>query len=214
MQNEWRDNNENLKQSDSDLFIKIWTSPRYVLKYINDHEYDKYINVLLFLAGISRAFDRASVKGMGDTFPLWGIILICIILGGLLGWISFYIYAVLVSAAGKLFDGKGDSYSILRIFSYAMIPSILTLFLLIIQIAIYGVEVFKHDDYMVSDGWFDTVFVYGLIIFEIILGICTMVFTVIGVSEVHKISIWESVLSLLMPFLIILVPILIFVLLS
>lgn len=69
MQEIIENNNENLNFTDKDIFRKIWTSPRKVFKYINEKHYDKYVTMLLILSGISNAFDRASMKNMGDTMP-------------------------------------------------------------------------------------------------------------------------------------------------
>ena len=137
--------NEILILSDKDIFTKIWTSPRLVFKYLNDNKYDNYVYILLFLAGITRAFDKASLKDMGDNQSLLAVVLISIILGGLFGWITFYIYAALMSWTGEWLDGKGDAKSLLRIISYGMLPSIVALLLLIPQIALFGNEIFQSD---------------------------------------------------------------------
>jgi len=206
-------NNESINLTDKDLFIKIWTTPRQVFKYINDNHYEKYVTVLLVLSGISRSFDRASIKNMGDKMSIWAILGLCIILGGLLGWISYYIYAALVSWTGKWLKGQGDTSSILRILSYAMIPSIIALLFLIPQIGIYGVEIFKEDGDITSASWISNILVYGSMFLEVVLGIWTLIFCVVGISEVQKLSIGKSILNLLLPILVILVPILIIVLL-
>lgn len=213
MENILDSNDENLNLTYKDIFTKIWTSPRLVFKYINDNHYNKYVTVLLVLSGISRSFDRASMKNMGDTISLWAILGNCILLGGLLGWISYYIYAALLSWTGKWLNGQGNTSSILTILSYAMIPSIIALVFLIPQIGIYGVEIFKQDGDITSAGWISNVFVYGSMILEFILGIWTIVFCVVGISEVQKISIGKSILNLLLPGIVIVVPILILVLL-
>ena len=206
------DTNEISNLTDKDLFTKIWTSPRQVFKYINDNRYDKYVTILLVLSGISRSFDRASMKNMGDKMSIWGILGFSIILGGLLGWVSYYIYAGLVSWTGKWLKGQGDTSSILRMFSYAMLPSIIALIFLIPQIGIYGVEIFKADGDITSAGWISNIFVYGSMFLEVILGIWTIVFSVVGLSEVQKLTIGKSILNLLLPLFVILGPILILVL--
>jgi hypothetical protein len=203
---------ENLNIKDKYLFTKIWSSPRKVFKYINDNHYDKYVTVLLVLSGISRAFDRASMKNMGDKMSIWAIIGLSIILGGLLGWISFYIYAALVNWTGKWLKGQGNTSSILRIISYAMIPTIIALIVLIPQIGIYGVEIFKENGDITSAGLLPNIFVYGSMILEFILSIWTIVLCVVGISEVQKLSIGKSILNLLLPLFVILIPILILVL--
>jgi hypothetical protein len=193
--------------TDQELFTQIWTSPRAVLKYINDNHYDKYVNVLLVLAGISRAFDRASQKDMGDTMSLWAIIGISVILGGLLGWVSFYIYAALLSWTGKWLGGIGDTSSLLRILAYAMIPAIVALVFLIPPMAVYGIEMFKADGDISSAGLIPNIFVYGSMGMELILGIWAIVTSIIGISEVQKISIGRSILNIFLPVLIIALPI-------
>jgi hypothetical protein len=198
--------------SDKKLFSKIWTSPRKVFRFINTYKYDKYVTGLLILAGITRTFDRASMKNMGDNFSLWGIIAFCIIIGAIFGWITYYIYSALISWTGKWIDGKGNTDSILRVLSYALIPSIISLLLLIPQIAIYGNEIFKSDGDISSGGIVSNIIVYGSMILEFTLGIWSLVLCVIGISEVQKLSIGKSIFNLLLPAIVIMTPILIIVL--
>ena len=108
---------ENL--SDKDIFAKIWTSPRRVFKYLHERNYDKYVTILLVLSGISRAFDQAATKNFGDKMSIWAILGICIIVGGLFGWLTYYIYAALLSWTGKWLKGEGNTNSILRMISHA-----------------------------------------------------------------------------------------------
>jgi hypothetical protein len=198
--------------SDKKLFSGIWTSPRKVFKFINTYKYDKYVTGLLILAGITRTFDRASMKNMGDNFSLWGILAFCIIIGAIFGWVTYYIYSALISWTGKWINGKGNTDSILRVLSYALIPSIISLLLLIPQIAIYGNEIFKSDGDISSGGIVSNIIVYGSMILEFTLGIWSLVLCVIGISEVQKLSIGKSILNLLLPAIVIMTPILIIVL--
>ncbi|MBQ4804676.1 Yip1 domain-containing protein [Aquimarina amphilecti] len=212
MNNELTDSENSQSLTDKDIFVKIWTSPRTVFKFINDNQYDKYVNILLFFAGISRAFDRASLKDTGDTMSLFAIIGFCVFFGGLLGWISYYIYSALLSWTGKWIKGQGDTKSILRIISYAMIPAVIGLIFLIPQIGIYGNEMFKSNGDIVSAGLVSNIFVYGALILEFILGIWTIIFCVVGVSEVQKLSIGKTILNLLLPFFVFMIPIVIIIL--
>ncbi len=211
MNNEIESTNQTKTLTDKELFYNIWTKPREVFKYINEKPFDKYVKILLVLAGISRALDRASMKDMGDNMSLWGILGISIVVGGLLGWISYYIYASLLSWTGGWLDGQGDTNALLRILSYAMIPSIVAMLFLIPQIAIYGNEIFKAEGDIISAGLIPNIVVYGFMIIQIILGIWTMVLCVIGVSEVQKFSIGKAILNILLPVLVFIIPIFILV---
>ncbi len=199
------DDMEVVSLTDKEIFLRIWTSPRLVFKYINDNDYGKYVTILLMLAGINSAFDKAINNNMGDSIPLWGVFALCIVGGGLLGWISFYIYAALVSWTGDLLHGEGDTDSILRIMSYAALPQILTLVPLFICALASGNEVFQSDKSIDSMG---AILLYGLAAFNVCLGIWGFILTIIGVSEVQKLSVWKSLLNLLLPVLIIGAPIL------
>ena len=194
--------------SDRKLFIGILTSPREAFSFINTYQYQKHVSLLLVLAGISRTFDRASTKNMGDNFSLWGVITFCIIIGAICGWLIYYLYSAMISWTGKWLNGKGNTDSILRVMAYALIPSILALLFLIPQIAIYGNEMFKSDGDITSGGIVSNIIVYGAILLEFSLGIWTLVLCVIGLSEVQKISIAKSILNLFLPAIVIIVPVL------
>lgn len=209
---DFEDNLNSNSISENEIFNKIWTSPREVFKFINKYKYDKYGTILLILAGISRTFDRASMKNMGDSFSLWGIIAFCIIIGALFGWITYYIYSALISWTGKWIDGKGNTDSILRVLSYALIPSIISLFFIIPQIAVYGNEIYKSDGDITSGGIISNIIFYSSLIIEAALGIWSLVLCVIGISEVQKLSIGKSILNLILPAIVIMIPILIIVL--
>jgi len=204
---------EKFQLTDKEIFTKIWIYPRQVFKFLDETYYDKFVTILLVLSGISRTFDRASLNNMGDKMSLGGVIAFCIVAGGLLGWISFYIYSALLSWTGKWLNGQGNTKSILRMLAHAMLPTIVALIFLIPQIIIYGNEVFKSEGDIISAGLTSNIIVYGSMILEFILGVWTIILVVIGLSVVQKISIGKSILNLLLPILIILVPILLIVLL-
>ncbi|WOK09030.1 Yip1 family protein [Imperialibacter roseus] len=198
--------------TDNEIFTAIWTSPRQVFKYINDNHYEKYMTLLLVLGGIASAFDRASSRNMGDTLSIEVIIGIGVVAGGLFGWISYYIYASLLSWTGGWLNGKGSSKSILRMLSYALIPIVISVAFIVPQIAVYGVDIFKSDGDVTSAGLLGNIVFYVSALAKVILSIWTLILTVIGISEVQKLSIGKAILNLILPAVIIIVPILIIVL--
>lgn len=200
--------------SDQDIFTKIWTEPRRIFKFINDTQYEKYLYILLIFAGIGRAFDRASSKDMGDHSSLFSIVFGGIILGGMLGWISYYIYAALLSWTGKWLNGVGNTSSIYRIMAYAMIPSIIGLVFVFLQIAVYGQDYFKSNtDYLEANIAGSIVFWVSLAM-EILLSLTSLVFMIIGLSEVQKFSIGKAIANLFLPIAFIVVPIVLIVSIS
>lgn len=198
--------------TDQELFKKIWTSPRLVFSYIHSTNYRKYFYLLAVLAGISNAFDRAALKDLGDTYSLPLIMGLSIVLGGLLGWISIYIYSFLISLTGGWLGGKSTTSSIFHIVVYAMIPSVLALTLVIIQIGFFGNQVFQSNLDFLDGGILGNIVFWITTLAELGLAIYTLVFLTVANSEVQGLSTGKSILNLLLPILVIIIPIILLVL--
>lgn len=192
--------------SDVSILQKIWTEPRSVLRYINLAGHDKYVPLLLVLAGIVRSFDRARSNDVGQDKELVAIIGLSVLMGGLLGWLSFYLYSTLVSWTGKWLGGKADTSDILRMIAYGMIPSIFGLILLIPQIGIHGNDLFISDADLTSGSvLLDTLF-YVFLFSEVALGILSMCLCIIGISEAQEFTTGKALLNALLPAIIIVLP--------
>lgn len=198
--------------SDKKIFLKLLSSPREVFSFLNSYKYDKNVNLLLILAGITSTFNRASTKNMGDNLPLWGVIITCIIVGIIFGWITYYIYAALINWTGKWLKGQGTTNAILRVLSYAVIPSITSMVLLIPQMVIYGNDIFRSDGDISSGGIASNIFFYTSLLLEFGLSIWSIILCVIAISEVQKLSIAKAVLNLALPAIVIMTPIFLLIL--
>jgi hypothetical protein len=198
--------------TETDIFTKIWLSPREVLKYIHENKYNKYVTVLLILSGIAKAFDNASAKNTGDNLSLWMLVIACIVGGALFGWISYYLYAALISWTGKWLKGQGDTSSLIRVLAYSSIPAIVALIFYIPQIIVYGDDLFKSNRHTADINWISSGIVYGSMALEFCLGILSVRLSVIAISEVQKFSIGKSILNIFLSALVIVIPIVILVL--
>ncbi len=50
--------------TDEDVFSSIWFNPRKVFSFINRYNYNKYIYLLLVLAGVANAFYKNADKDL------------------------------------------------------------------------------------------------------------------------------------------------------
>jgi hypothetical protein len=190
---------EEICLSEKDIFRKIWMYPRMVFKFINDTKFNQLTTVLLIFAGIISSLNNASGRNIGDYMPLWGVLIACVFGGAIFGWISYYIYAALLSWTGKWLKGVGSTKSLLRMMSVAFIPSLVIIFIFILRIVLYGNEVFQSNIDIYGKGTF-TIVVYAFSAFvQVGIGIWTLAILVIGISEVQKLSIWKSILNLILP---------------
>ena len=194
---------EGIRLSGKDIFSKIWMSPRRVFRCINDSNYRELTTSLLIFAGIVSALNNASARNLGDQMPLLSVLIVCVLGGGIFGWIYFYLYAALLSWTGKWLKGTGNTKSLLRMMSFAFIPSLVLILIFILQIALYGNEVFQGHVDIFAKG-VPTVAAYAFFTFvQVAIGVWTLAILVIGISEVQKLSIWKSILNLILPMIII-----------
>lgn len=196
--------------TEDNLIYKIWIKPTTTLAYILKNCPDKFMVPLMILGGITRAIDRASTQNMGDKYSIFYILIITIVAGGLFGWISYYFYAWLLEITGKWLKGKADYEEFKTVIAWSLIPSICSLVLLIPEILIFGVDIFKSD---MSDTGVVSIMLmvlFGLV--EITLGIWTLIIFVKGVSLIQNFNTWKAILNMILPVFLILIPILFIVL--
>ena len=194
---------EGIRLSGRDIFSKIWMSPRMVFKFVNDSNYNRLTTSMLILAGIVNALYSASFRNIGDHLSLPIVLIVCLLGGVIFGWIYFYLYAALLSWTGKWLKGAGNTRSLLRMMSLAFIPSLVLILLFIVRIALYGNEVFQSNIDIFAKGA-PTIAAYAFFTFvETAIGVWTLGILIIGISEVQKLSIWKSILNMILPIIIV-----------
>lgn len=194
---------EGIRLSGRDIFSKIWMSPRMVFKFVNDSNYNGLTTSMLIFAGIVNALYSASFRNIGDQMSLPIVLIVCLIGGGIFGWIYFYLYAALLSWTGKWLKGAGNTRSLLRMMSLAFIPSLVLILPFILRIALYGNEVFQSNIDIFAKGA-PTIAAYAFFTFvETAIGVWTLGILIIGISEVQKLSVWKSILNMILPIIIV-----------
>lgn len=194
---------EEPRLSNFEVFIKIWLKPKMVFKFINGYHYENYMILLLILLGVVKTLDGLVDKGNSIDLSMGTIIVNAVLIGGITGWIGTYIYAVFISLTGPLFDGKANTKSILRVLAYGYIPTVCSLLIIAAQIFLIKKNYYEIDENL-------QLFIsYGLLSIEIALSLWTVVLCVVGIAEVQKFSYVKAFFNLLMPFLILIIPILV-----
>ncbi|MGF1923988.1 MAG: hypothetical protein ACQUHE_07385, partial [Bacteroidia bacterium] len=94
-----------MELTDKEVVTQIWIYPRKVFRYINETGYNKYFSLILFVCGIVGVLQRKLYSGV-EQGEVFGEIVMAVIFGGLLGWISFYVYASLISFTGQWLGGS------------------------------------------------------------------------------------------------------------
>lgn len=179
------------------LLVSIWRQPTATLRYILAQCPDKYVTVLLVLGGIARAVGRASQQNMGDRNSTAGILLMAVLMGGLTGWITYYVYAWGMRLAGEWLGGHASSEQLRTVLAWALIPTVVGLVLTIPQAVIFGDDLFRSTPTDTSAFAENARLAFGLA--EVVLAVWAVVILVCGLRLVQGFSVGRALANMVLP---------------
>lgn len=199
---------ESTSINEENLLTKIWFSPTATLTYILKNCPQKYVLVLFALGGIVRSVERGIDKEMGEKMSTFGVLGFAFVLGGLFGWITYYLYAWAISVSGNWMSGQAEPAALRTVIAWALVPTVCSLTLLIPQLFLFGDDLFRAD---ALDMTFETSSLHFFFaILKISLSIWSVVILVKGISLVQNFGIGKSILNMMFPGLFVMVPLLLF----
>ena len=189
----------------------ILTRPRQTLKWILEKNPSQLIILtFIFFVGVFKEIAKAKPKDYSEANNLIDFLLTILLRGGLMQVVTYSLFIWGINFSSSWFGGAGN-------FKRTQIAFTWTLFLLFISGFVLTVFTYSFSD---SDIFFaelpiiyqrDFLLTYKSIyaILHIILVVWYIVLIIIAISEVQKLSIWQSIGSLVCGLLIITVPLII-----
>ncbi|OIQ27225.1 MAG: hypothetical protein BM564_13100 [Bacteroidetes bacterium MedPE-SWsnd-G2] len=181
------------------LIYSLIIHPKATLQYILEKCPSKYVFPLLLIGGIANVFQQASENGKGDHSSLEVIVISSIIAGAIFGWIGYFIFAWALSVTGKWMGGKANFEEFKTVLAWAQIPSIFYLILIVPQILIFGLDLFKTEFSQESEV--KDIIILGFALIELGLGLWSLVISVIGIKIIQGFNTVKAIVNLIMPFL-------------
>ena len=198
--------------TEKNLISQIWFRPTDTLNFIINKCPEKYVTVFIVLGALVNSIDKALIRNSNADKTLIEVLPLAIIFGLLLGWISFYIYAFVLSITGEFIGGKSQPKEFRTILGWALIPLISTLILLIPKILIFGDDLLLKNYY--NESVLLTITYFSFTVLEFILGIWSLIILVKGVMIIQEFRLGKSILNIILPILIILIPVFLIVWIS
>lgn len=181
--------------NENNLLIKIWYKPKETLKFILEYYPDKYVRVLLFLAGVGSTLQSSLENGIGGSVPeIIGGLFAILLLGGISGWVSYFIYAWAMSLTGNWLQGKAEPHEFRTVLAWALVPVITLILVIILEIAAFGIHSFANNFYQANEV---LLLIFGII--SIILSIWSVVILVIGIMIIQQFGVLKAILNMLLP---------------
>ena len=199
-------------QDDLRPFQTIWLHPRKTVRSIVAFNPEMHVLLLVCLAGIGEALDRASNKNAGDSMPLGAIFALAFVLGPLSGLIGLWIGSYLIRISGEWLGGNAPREHIKTAMAWSSVPAVFALPLWIPQLLLIGEEMFTTNTPRLDAQPALLIPFLGIALVELVLGIWGFVLLCNTVAEVQGFrSAWRGFGNLILAGLIVFVPLMIVV---
>ncbi|WKA53040.1 Yip1 family protein [Planococcus shixiaomingii] len=178
-------------------FTGIWVRTRETVRYVIEEKSFGYVMMLIVIAGIISslvgAFDPEATAG----FPIWGTLLMGIIIGPIAGIVGVAIISAIYLVIGKLFKGTSTYSEMFKAIGTTSIPSIWFAPILL-------VGYLAAPDLMAVDA--EVEITPASMIIGGLMAIAGLVFTIWSIliqskaiGEAHRFSSWKGFFTLLIP---------------
>lgn len=189
-------------------WLSIWIHPRRTIRHIVETDPDRYVLLLVAIAGIGSSLDKASIRSAGDRFALGTILLAALIVGPVAGIAMLYLGGALLRWTGRWIGGRATSRDIRCAIAWAGVVSIWAMILWVPQLLIFGKEIFTTETPMIDASLLLMALFLALGAIDIILGIWALVVFLKCLGEVQGFSAWKALGNILLACLVVLGPLL------
>jgi hypothetical protein len=198
---------------DFNPWLRILSQPRPAIRHIIERNPEKYIYLIAGLQGIQHAFDQAREYNMADQFSSPMIIVFLILFGPFFGWLGLLPGSYLLKLTGKLLGGKARVIEIRSAMAWAAVPMVFNLALIVVQLSVFGFDVFSEILDMQNLSIRQWFFFLPLLLIEITAGVWSLYLFFVTNSEVQGYSVTRAVVSAVLSLLLVSVPLVLVILL-
>jgi hypothetical protein len=167
------------------------------------------IPILASLAGVAGSLDRSIDQNMGDRGSLAGLLGLAVLAGIIGGLVTLYLGSFLIEVSGGWLKGKAETGQIRMALAWASVPKVFSLFPWILLIAVAGRGLFQASEQSLDELEPGELLVsLGMILIIAIANLWSLILLCQTLAEVQGFrSGWRAFLSILLAFLIVVVPV-------
>lgn len=182
-----------VEQEKLNPFLSIWLHPKKTARYVLNNKGIGYAIFIICLGYIGSMCSGLIDSQLYPMIPMWGIILLLLILSPILGIISNAFNALLIWLFGKIFKGTGTYKEIFQSTALVSIP-------FVVLIPFYFIWLFINPNSLFyADFEGNIIFPIFVIILTIAVVIWCFVITVATIAEAHQFSNWKAFFTILIP---------------
>ena len=173
-------------------WFTIWIRPRETIRHLVDSEPKYSVFLLAILLGFEVLLGFTSSNYYADRMPLLEMIIYIILWAPLYGLFHWFIYAILLFKVGQWLGGVGTFSELRTTVAWSAMPLFWGMLLWVPTIIILGEGAFSVN--LPSIGSIAMVILIVVWILKQAFLIWYLVVFVVGIADVHEVSIWKSLL--------------------
>ena len=187
-------------------WVSIWTQPRATIQQIVDSDPEQSVLILAGIAGFVSTLDSVRDAGLGDGIPWFYIVLICALIGSLLGIAGLYVFSFLLHWTGKWLDGRASQPLIRAAGAWAQVPIIWGLLLWVPLIALFGQDLFRSGSFGLESNPFFS-YLVPITSIGIALGVWSLVLSLHCLAQVQGFSVWKALGNYVLVIAVVVIPV-------
>lgn len=182
-------------QDNLNPFTAIWTRPRETVRYVIEEKGSNFSFLLLVLSGFVAVL--IGNQGAEQGFPLWGVLLMALVVGLLAGLVGTSVAAGIYLLVGRLFKGQATYKEMFRAVLTSQIIQIWLIPIVISWMFLSPVTYFLQEGELPFEnaGPLSIVLTFVLSFFSI----WTFVVQCKAVGEAHRFSAWKGFFVIIIP---------------
>lgn len=196
--------NDNVPDHVLNPWTSVWIRPRAAVRSAISNKPMKFAIILASIAGVAQLLDRAMNKNLGDSMSTMMVLLLAILVGPILGLLGWWISSGVTYLVGKWIGGIGSFADMKMAVGVSYIPIVLSLALYILDLLFLGDSLFRDVEIPI----FQFLWLLFSAFCSLVLTVWGVVILIKGIAEVHLFSSWKGLLTLVIPFVALLIVIL------
>ena len=190
------------KQKSYHPLISMLVKPKETIRKIITKNPNKMLFLLSFVYGLSMLISFSQSMALGLNLNVFIILLGCLILAPVWGYLVFSFSSILIYFTGKWLKGEGNFNQIRAAIAWSNVPMFGSLSLWIILILVFGNTLFTAFPPEIGLSGAITVFLFLVSLFQLIFSIWILVLYINALAEVQKFSILKAIFNIILAVLI------------
>lgn len=177
------------------LWWSMWIYPRQTIRLIIRKNPQHRVWALSWIYGLSTLLYLSQIYAMGNSLPLWAILLGSFVLGPFFGYLAFSVFSWIILQIGKVFQGKASFLEVRAAMAWSCVPLWVNLILWFFLTAYFGNILYQYFPGGVPLTIAETYVLLSAVGCKITAFVWSLVLFIKSFSEVEEFSVGRAILS-------------------